>query len=169
MGDIIESRAIIGEDWLHIRFENHDSAWVVAKVGGGLHRKPMTRLEAKREAREVEAKRRAKVAERKEKIKAMKAAQAASRGRRNKGKAIIKLKDEEEVIIIAPGEYGADTVRMLHPSVQKKLTATVYTSPFRVTEEDADLLEIEVESEVQELSLEELSLASIHDEEAEQI
>ena len=39
-------------------------------------------------------------------VKAMKAAQAASRGRRNKGKAIIKLKDEEEVIIIAPGEYG---------------------------------------------------------------
>ena len=137
-GQIIESRAHIGE-WLQIKFRDKDAAWVVMKVGGGQWRPPLTRAELKKKRQQEEEARKEKERIRAEKIKALKAAQ--SKKRSNKPPKPIVLKEEDEVVIIPPGEVGADTVTLVHEYVQKRMTHTMAYSPYTPTKEDLEIPE----------------------------
>ena len=138
MGQVVESRASIN-DWLHIKFENFDCAWVVKVVGGGHHRPPLTRSELKEKARQEAEKLRLKVEKRLERLREMKAAAAK---RRNKGKQplVLKIVEDEEPPPV-PGTQGAETLRMLHDQVQKRLRQIVVMSPYNPTSEDLEVVE----------------------------
>lgn len=136
-GMIVEARAHVG-DWLQVRYQNHDAAWVVMKVGGGQWKPPLTRLELKKKRQAEEEARKEKERIRAEKIKALKAAQIKKRGKAKP----IKLKDDDEKEVIIPaGELGADTVTVLHECVQRRMTATMAYSPYSPSKEELEVPE----------------------------
>jgi Ran GTPase-activating protein (RanGAP) involved in mRNA processing and transport len=144
-GQVVESRASVG-DWIHIKYENQDCAWIVNKVGGGAHRPPLTRAEKKEIARKEAEKKKKKMEERLQKMRELRAAAAK---RRNKGKPVKYVEPAEEVEVIPPGTYGADTVIVLHDQVQRRLASTVVQSPYNPTEYDL-FVDIELEPEEDE-------------------
>ena len=132
-GQIIESRAHMGE-WLQIKFEDRDAAWVVMKVGGGRWKPPLSRAELKKKRQEEEEARKEKERIRAERIKAIKAQQLKKRG--NRPPKPIVLKEDTEVLAIPPGEVGADTVTVLHECVQRRMEHVMAYSPYTPSKED---------------------------------
>ena len=138
MGQVIETRASVG-DWIQIRFEDQECAWIVKSVGGGHWRPPLTRAELKAIKRAEVEKQRKILEARREKIRAMKAAA----GKKRSKKPVVYTFADEQDEVIPPGAYGAETTRILHKQVQDRLRKFVVESPYDPTEEDLDVWEEE--------------------------
>ena len=136
-GQVVESRAKLG-DWLQIRFRDQDAVWVVMKVGGGVHNPPLSRSELRKLHAEKEKQRLKEEEERKEKARALRAKQMK---RRKPGRIMIRETKQEEVQIPV-GQLGAENLKILHESVQKRLGLIVPYSPYDPTEEDLVVVEV---------------------------
>ena len=132
LGQVVESRATLG-DWMQIKFQDNDAAWVVRKVGGGMHFPAPPPIPESVLVAEMTAKMRAARAALKEELAAMNPAarrrkrmEIAKRG----GLAAILSSKEEVQEEIAAGLTGAEMFKVLHPSVQYRLSHIVTYSPF---------------------------------------
>ena len=132
---MVESRAVFG-DWLHIRYQNVDAAWVLRVVGGGAVKPPAPRVKAvSATPAEIAATEAARIAAAAAVAAAEKAKQGAGR-RRKGGKKKVSTAKEEEEEEAAAGTRGAEMLRLLHPSVQRRLVHIVTHSPFDASPED---------------------------------
>jgi len=141
LGQVVESRALFG-DWLQIKFETNDAAWVVQKVGGGTHHPappPMDEAvliaQMTKRAREAREKLREELKNMNAAARRRKRAEIEKRG----GMGVVvaaMLSKEDEQEDIAAGLVGADMFRILHPSVQFRLSNTVNYSPYTPRPDD---------------------------------